>query len=175
VVAVHLVVQFQAVVTQAPVAANASHPIDHHRVDAQRAQRCGGGQTGVAATDHQHLRVAVVVANCALPAVEPVGPAELTIECRLLLSQMDCGFVVAVQAAQRREQHSGTRLFASGVRALNAQDPFAHALASFKLEQSFDDRLLDPIHRANALRDKIDLRCATRLVFATPPRRHQAT
>jgi hypothetical protein len=116
VIAVHLVVQFQAVVTQAPVVANASHPIDHHRVDAQRAQRCDGGQTGVAATDHQHLRVAVVVANCALPAVEPVGPAELTIECRLLLSQVDCGFVVAMQAAQSREQHPGTRLFASGVR-----------------------------------------------------------
>ena len=63
----HLVVQRERVIARAPVVADARVAIDDQRVDAELGEARGDRQAGLAAADHQHRRIAILVGG-GLPA-----------------------------------------------------------------------------------------------------------
>ena len=77
VIDVHFVVQRQRMVALAPVVADALMPVDDQRVDAELMQPRGDRQSGLAAADHEHRRIAVGIGALAGETVEPVVGAEI--------------------------------------------------------------------------------------------------
>jgi hypothetical protein len=73
-----LVVQFEAVVAQAPIVADAPDSIDDQGIEADALQLNRSRNAGMAATDNENVRLAIVEGDLGLPLVEPVRTGEIT-------------------------------------------------------------------------------------------------
>ena len=77
VIDLHLVVQRQGMIALAPVVADALLAVDDQRIDPQRLQPGRDRQPGMAAADHQHVRIAAGIFDLRLAQVEPVRAAKI--------------------------------------------------------------------------------------------------
>ena len=107
VVAVHLVVQLQARITQPPVVANAFFAVNHQGIHTQLPEASRRGDAGMAAAHHQYCRVATGKSYRLAPLVLPVRAVEVAREGRLLALCAQGSFFVALQVFQRGQQSPG--------------------------------------------------------------------
>jgi len=73
-----LVVELEAAVAQPPVVTDAPGFIDDQRIEADALQFDRRRNAGMAATDDENVRLAIVERDLGLPLVEPVATCEIT-------------------------------------------------------------------------------------------------
>ena len=77
VIDLHLIVQRECVIAQAPVVADARASVDDQRIDAECAEPRRDGKTRLSAANDQHIRVTIRESRHRLALIEPVRPAEV--------------------------------------------------------------------------------------------------
>ncbi len=107
VIDVHLVVQGERVIAPPPVVADPLVAIDDQRVDAQRPQARGGGEARLAAADHEHDGIAILVGLRLDALVEPIGAAEVAAVALGIAQFARPAVGPAVQFLERGEQRPG--------------------------------------------------------------------
>jgi hypothetical protein len=72
------VVELEAAVAQPPIVTDAPGFIDDQRIKADALQFDRRRNAGMAATDDENVRLAIVEGDLGLPLVEPVAASEIT-------------------------------------------------------------------------------------------------
>src|SRR5438270_5964040 len=136
-------VEREGVIAPAPVVADARPAIDNQRIDAERLEARADRQAGLAATDNEHLRVAIGIGARRAAPVEPVGAREIA---RIRLAgrtSLTDALFMAAQLLERRQQRPGARRI-TVVLASEAQDPAAAAERGIEAKNGLDARGTGP-------------------------------
>ena len=106
-VAMHLVVQFEAMVAQPPIIADPRHAIHDERFDIERTKPGRSGDAGMPATHNQHCRIAVLEPRGLSPFIQPIWPVEFALKGGFLTRFAHAVHIKAAQTIKGRGQHPG--------------------------------------------------------------------
>ena len=106
-VAVHLIVQLEAMIAQPPIIADPRHAIHDQGFDIERTKPGSGGNAGMPAANNQHRRIAVFETRGFAALIEPIRSIEFALKSRFLTRFAHAVHIKAAQAIKCGGQHPG--------------------------------------------------------------------
>ena len=108
-VAMHLVVQLEAMIAQPPIIPDPRHAIHDQRFDIERTEPGGGGDAGMPATNNQHCRILAFKTRCLAALIQPIRAVEFAFKGGFLTRFAHAVHIKAAEAIKGSGQHPGHR------------------------------------------------------------------
>ena len=138
VIDLHLIMQRQRVVALAPVVADTGFAIDDQRIDPELLQSCGDRKACLAATDHQHIGLAVGIFHGFPALIEPVRSFEIARIGLAARPRIALLLLEALEFIEHCEQRPSLQCVAVGLIRNQPQDSAAAPDRRFELKDRLD-------------------------------------